>query len=211
MVYNFTLLIRSRNTYYSLLYLFIELVLFGIFICLYQMELFAGFLWVAEGTVLLVFLILLIYLNAEGFDRRNFFFISWRGWMVVGFVIVGSGFIGSHLIEGGNYFLMEYVVVWDDFYESLNNININDFSLLFLSYYNVNSFEFVLFAVLLFVGTMVCVVIFKSFYTFKLITLTTFFNSFHLFDDKISYNFLRQQNLHKQGMMTASNRIMRKK
>lgn len=210
-IYNFLLLIRSTNLYYSLLYLFVELVLVGIFICLYQMELFSGFLWVAEGTVVLVFLILLIYLNAEGFERRNFSYISWRGFGIffLIFIFCSVGIMSG--VECNIYFLTEYVIVWDDFYEAVNNVNMNDFSLLFLSYYNINSYEFIMFALLLFIGTMICVVIFKSFYSFKLATLAVFFNSFNLFADKVNYNFLRQQNLHKQGMMTASNRIMRKK
>lgn len=210
-LYNFKLLITSKNTYYSLLYLFVELILLGIFICLYQMELFSGFLWVAEGTVLLVFLILLIYLNAEGFERSNFLLTSWMGWFIVLCVCVVGGLVNVAQVELQGYFITEYVVIWDDFYEALNNQNMNDFSLLFISYYNVNSFEFVLFAILLFVGTMVCVCVFKSIYTYKHIHLAHFFLTLDLFQHKIYYNFLRQQNLHKQGMMPASSRIMRKK
>jgi hypothetical protein len=54
------------NIYYTLLYLFIEIVLFGVFISLYQMELFTGFLWVVEGSVIFIALLLLFYLNVEG-------------------------------------------------------------------------------------------------------------------------------------------------
>lgn len=204
-------MITSKNTYYSLLYLFVELVLLGIFICLYQMELFSGFLWVAEGTVVLVFLILLIYLNAEGFERSNFLLISWAGWFIVLGVLGAACLVNISQIETQSYFLIEYVVVWDDFYEALNNQNMNDFSLLFISYYNVNSFEFILFAILLFVGTMVCVCIFKGMYSYRYINLSHFFSGLDLFQNKIYYNFLRQQNLHKQGMMPASSRIMKKK
>ena len=122
-----------------------------------------------------------------------------------------AGLMNIAQVESQNYFVTEYVIIWDDFYEAFSNPNMNDFSLLFLSYYNVNSFEFILFAILLFVGTMVCVCVFKGIYSYRYINLVNFFSGLDLFHNKICYNFLRQQNLHKQGMMPASNRIMRKK
>ena len=66
LIYNLYLMFLTINIYYTLLYLFIEIVLFGVFISLYQMELFTGFLWVVEGSVIFIALLLLFYLNVEG-------------------------------------------------------------------------------------------------------------------------------------------------
>jgi len=69
LLYIMYLLLKSRNIFYTLMYFFLMLIFLGIFICYYQLELFTGFLWVAEFSVVLVFLILIIYLNTDGFMK----------------------------------------------------------------------------------------------------------------------------------------------
>jgi hypothetical protein len=55
-----------------LLYLFVEIFYFGIFISIYQMDLFTGFLWVTEATVIFIATLLLFYLNTKGnFNKLN--------------------------------------------------------------------------------------------------------------------------------------------
>jgi len=108
-------------------------------------------------------------------------------------------------------FLVDEVALWDNYYEALSNTAINDFNGLFLSYYNFNSLEFLLFALLLLFGTFLCVALFKSFYVAKVIPYSRFFSLFDFFSLKTNYNFLRQQNLHMQTSNPAANRVIRKK
>jgi CDP-diglyceride synthetase len=78
--YTFYLLYSASNIYYVLVYLFLQILYFGLILSLLQLELFTGFLWVTELTILFIFLILCFYLNAEGtfnFSNKkvtNFFF-----------------------------------------------------------------------------------------------------------------------------------------
>ena len=87
----------------------------------------------------------------------------------------------------------------------------NYFNGLFCSYYIFNSFEFIVFALLLLFCSFLCVCIFKLFFIFKIIPYSNFLAIFDFFSLKINYNFIRQQNLHKQTNTPASNRIIRKK
>jgi len=71
------LILNSKNIYYILLYVFLEIFAFGIYLALLQLELFTGFLWVIECTVVFIFLIVLFYTNFKGyindFDTKIFF------------------------------------------------------------------------------------------------------------------------------------------
>jgi hypothetical protein len=52
--------------------------MFGVYLSLLNLELFTGFLWVVECTVVFVFLLSLFYTNFKGyisdFDNKIFFF-----------------------------------------------------------------------------------------------------------------------------------------
>jgi hypothetical protein len=74
--YTFYLLYSASNVYYVLVYLFLQILYFGLILSILQLELFTGFLWVTELTILFIFLILCFYLNAEGsFFYLNDFFL----------------------------------------------------------------------------------------------------------------------------------------
>jgi len=210
-IYTLYLLIKSRNIFYSLIYVFLELIFFGIFIAFYQMELYTGFLWVAEFSIFLVFLILLIYLNSDGYSKNNNNFSNIKNYYFI-VLFIPIIFIMRHSSNHMPYdFLFDYNSLWDDYYEALNNVSTNDFNGLFTSYYTLNSFEFLIFAILLFAGTLLCISLYKVFYTFKTTPYSRFFSIFNFFSLKINYNFLRQQNLHKQTRTPASNRVLKKK
>lgn len=211
LIYTLFLIIKSKNIFYSLLYVFIQLVFFGIFIAYYQMEFYTGFLWVAEFSIVLVFLILLIYLNTDGYIKYNYFLTSIKFSYFVLIVVFFSLTIKANNITMPYDFLFDFNSLWDDYYEALNNVSINDFNGVFNSYYVFNSFELLLFAFLLLFGTLLCVSIYKSFFTYKSIPYSSFFSVFNYFSLKINFNFLRQQNLHSQTSVPASNKIMKKK
>lgn len=209
-MYVLYLLLKTRNIFYTLFYFFILLISTGVFICFSQLELFAGFLWVTEFSVVLVLLILLIYLNADGYVKysHSLEFFRYSYTISLSFILL---YLNFSVVSSKYHFLFDYICLWDNYYEALNNINVNDFNGLFMSYYVLNSLELVIFALLLLVATFVCVMIFKSFYSYKVIPYSTFFSLFNFFNIKLNYNFLRQQNLNKQNSSPAVNRIMRKK
>lgn len=211
LIYTLFLIIKSKNIFYSLLYVFIQLLFFGIFIAYYQMEFYTGFLWVAEFSIVLVFLILLIYLNTDGYIKYNYFLTSIKFSYFVLIAVFFSLTIKVSNITMPYDFLFDFNSLWDDYYEALNNVSINDFNGVFNSYYVFNSFELLLFAFLLLFGTLLCVSIYKSFFTYKSIPYSSFFSVFNYFSLKINFNFLRQQNLHSQTSVPASNKIMKKK
>jgi len=69
-----------------------------------------------------------------------------------------------------NFFLpilFNYIDIWEDYYEAIANSNMNDFLLMFISYYTVNSIEFLLVGFLLLIGSIVCVQLNKAQKKFK--------------------------------------------
>lgn len=211
LIYVLWLLLNSRNVFYSLMYMFVILVFLGIFIAYYQMELYTGFLWVAEFSVVLVFLILVIYLNTDGYSKHLSNYSRYRLWVFCSLVIVLCFFFHTNQLGTPVLFLADELSIWDDYYSALTYTTTNDFNGLFLSYYTVNSMEFLLFAMLLLFGTFLCVALFKVFFTVKLIPYGRFFSIFDFFRTKTNYNFLRQQNLHKQTSAPAATRVIKKK
>lgn len=210
-LYLLFLIVKSKNIFYSVLFTFLQLIFLGIFIAFYQMELYTGFFWVAEFSIFLVFLILLIYLNTDGYEKYSNFFYTIRFWYFLIILIPFFFLFKYNALNLPFNFLFDFNSLWDDYYEALSNVSTNDFNGLFNSYYVINSFEFLLFGLLLLFGTFLCVGIFKVFFIVKSIPYSSFFSIFNFFSLKINYNFLRQQNLHKQTSMPAVNRVIRKK
>ncbi len=87
----------------------------------------------------------------------------------------------------------------------------NDLFGLFISYYYVNSFEFILIGLLLLFISLVCVNLNKFNKNFKLNNYYNLFTLFDFFNDFINFFFLRKQNLVDQEIHPASTRIFKKK
>lgn len=212
-VYNLYLLFSSNNVYYTLLYLFFEIILFGLFISFYQMELFTGFLWVIEGTIVFIALLLLFYLNAEItitkilFDSSKFYYIF--SLIVYFFFFFEYSYL--YQIETFLPLSFNYVDLWENYYEALNNSSMNDFLLLFISYYSLNSIEFIIIGFLLLIGSVVCVQLSLLQKELKVTKLDTFSKIFDFTTDFINFVFLRKQNLNKQTSSPISLRIFKKK
>jgi hypothetical protein len=203
----------ALNVYYVLLYMFLEIFFFGIFISIYQMELFTGFLWVAEGTVVFISLLLLFYLNVEGNQVRLDLKI-FRLYYSFGLFVIFMLFM---CFSYGNEFELyvplafNFIDVWDDFYEALANTNSNDFMMLTISYYSLNSVEFILIGILLLVGSVVCVNLNKMQKSLKVQKYSNTLDVFDFFKDFVNYVFMRKQNLVDQTLNPASVRIFKKK
>ena len=214
LVYNLYLMFLTINIYYTLLYLFIEIVLFGVFISLYQMELFTGFLWVVEGSVIFVALLLLFYLNVEGLIvtinlqiYKFFFFIGIFFFFILFF---NFSFLNSQDNLSINI-ILNYYDLYDDFYESIFNKNSNDFLVLFISYYSINSVEFMSIGLLLLIGSVICVQLNKLQKNIKIESLSSYFSFYKFFTDVLDFFFLRRQNLTNQTNQISSLRIFKRK
>ena len=120
MIYIIYLMFSALNPYYVLLYMFLEVFFFGIFISIYQMELFTGFLWVTECTVVFISLLLLFYLNVEGNQVRLNLKI-FRLYYSFGLFFVFSVFsVYSFCSEFECYtpLAVNFIDLWDDYYDA---------------------------------------------------------------------------------------------
>lgn len=211
LIYVIYLIITNSNLYYVLLYLFCELFFIGLFILVVQLELFTGFLWVIECTVIFISILLLFYLNNKGsfFNLKintykfNLFYI----YLVFFFL----PYTFCYEVEEYLYLVVDNINLWDDFFESVQNSNTNDFVGLLLSYYYYNSFEFLLIGFLLLVGSVVCVNLFRSNNKIKLHKYGNFLSLFSFFQDMINFVFMRKQNLSDQQRTTVGTGFFKKK
>lgn len=212
LIYVLYLLFINLNVYYTLLYLFLEIILVGFFIGLIQMELFTGFLWVVEGTVIFIAIILLIHLNSDGSNLN----INIK---IYKFLYVLPIFLFFILLFKNSFFFSDYIYfnflnfneLYDNFYEAIENKNMNDFLLLFISFYIINSLEFILIGILLLIGSVVCVHLNKMQKTLKIEQLNNYFNIFSFYTDFLNFFFFRKQNLFKQTNYEPSIRIYKRK
>ena len=180
-LYLFFLISFNTNLYYLLLYLFLEIFLFGIFLSIIQMDLFTGFLWVTEATAIFILVIVLFYLNSKGnWLKLNLKIYKFFYFFIFLFFIF---FSLNYISEFENYIFIELNIIdiWDDYYEAINNINNNDFLSLFLSYYYFNSFELLLLGLLLLLGSIICINLYKINYNIKIQNYDNFFNFFNFF------------------------------
>jgi len=210
-LYLLFLILSSKNIYYILLYVFLEIFIFGVYLSLLQLELFTGFLWVVECTVVFIFLIVLFYTNFKGyindFDTKIFFFNKYVYTIV--FFLINIMYLydfENYVWEELNIFLF-----WEDFYEALNNTNMNDFSVLLISYYTVNSLEFLIIGAILLLGSVVCVNLHKANKNKRVESYGNFLTFFNFFKDSVNYIFTRKQNLHNQNIATPSSKVFKRK
>lgn len=213
MIYTLYLMFSALNVYYVLLYMFLEIFFSGIFISIYQMELFTGFLWVTECSVVFISLILLFYLNVEGNQVRLDLKVFRLYYSFGLFVIFAIFMCFSYGTEFELYvpLALNFIDVWDDFYEALANTNSNDFMMLTISYYSLNSVEFILIGVLLLVGSVVCVNLNKMQKSLKVQKYSNTLDVFDFFKDFVNYVFMRKQNLVDSSLYSSSLRIFKKK
>jgi hypothetical protein len=124
--------------------------------------------------------------------------------------------LSNNFLFIGNYefylpMIFNNIDLWDDFYESLYNVNMNDFRALTVAYYSINSIEFLLVGFILLVGSLVCVNLNKLQKSMKIFKYSIYFNMFDYFKDFINFTFMRKQNLVDQTFNPASVRIFKKK
>lgn len=100
---------------------------------------------------------------------------------------------------------------WDDYYEALYNNKMNDLFGLYLSYYYINSFEFLILGILLLIASLVCVNLNKFNKNIKSNNYYDLLTLFDFFDDFIKFFFIKKQNLTDQTIASSSTRMFKKK
>ena len=198
----------NNNTYYLLLFLFVITFLLGIFLAIFQLELFTAFLWLVELTVFFVFLLLLFYINIKGISN-NIYMLTYNYYYALVFTFLF-------------FFLFDYLdfdctnqtyinIYYDDYYTLYNNYVNNDFYGLYISYYFINVLEFILIGLILLFGSVFCVTLFKVSVNIRFNKYISFFKILNFFSDFVNFFFLRKQNLTKQGFSKETVKIFKKK
>lgn len=212
-IYTLYLIFFSKNIYYVLFYFFLLIFYFGIFLCFYQVELFTGFLWLAECVIIFCSLILIFYLNTAG--SWNKLLVQIRVYTYLGFIVLLGflmmGFFFSNTVETNEDVFFNNIFYWDDFYETLGNTNVNDFTAFLISYYTINSYLLLTIAFLILIGSLVCVNLNKLVRINKVKNLHQLFQYYNFFKTNLSFSFIRQQNLVLQEKQIAATRIFKKK
>jgi len=213
-IYILFLFIWSKNLFYNLVYLFLITIYSGLYLAIIQYELFTGFLWVLEFTIVFISIVLLFFLNINlNYIKINFkkytniyiyilFFV-----LFIYFKIYSS----SLFIYSLNY---KYILLNDillDFYQSLNNLNNNDFTLLYYSYYIYNSIEFLVIGLFLFFGSIGCVLLNKEIKNLNYNLFLINFKKYNFYNSFFDFNFLRKQNLNTQSNYKPSLKIYKKR
>ena len=192
------------------MYTFINFFLVGVYLSIFQIELFSAFLWLVECSVLFVFLLLLFFLNIKGSYsyttslNYNFLFVVV---LILYFILLNqySDSDSTSLIDISVYGML------DNYYESLFNGIGNDLFGFSLSYYFINGVEFIFIGFLLLIGSVICVSLFQMNKNIRAQSYNTYLSIFNFFIDFTSFFFLRKQNLIKQGNNKASLKIFKKK
>lgn len=212
-LYSLYLIFFSKNIYYVIFYFFLLIFYFGIFLCLYQVELFTGFLWLAECIIIFCLLLLLFYLNTSG--NWNKLLINLRIYIFIGFLLaffcLCFGYHFTNTVELETDVFFNNWSIWDDYYEAFINSNANDFIAFLISYYTLNSYFLLIIAFLILIGSLICIQMYKLIKINKINAFSNLFNYYHFFKNNMSFNFIRQQNLHIQEKQISSTRIFKKK
>jgi hypothetical protein len=87
----------------------------------------------------------------------------------------------------------------------------NDLYGLFVSYYYLNSFEFIFIGLILLIGSVICVNLNRITKINKINAYSDLFIIFDFFKDFAKFIFMRKQNLTDQENHPASTRIFKKK
>jgi hypothetical protein len=185
---------------------------FGIYLSFSQLELFTGFLWLLELTIIFVFLLILFYINFKGYFSVTNINNIINIYKIIFYIYIL--FLNSiYLVPSELDCIQEFIIIilWENYYESLLNHNMNDFSLFLLSYYDFNSIELIIIGLILLIGSMVCVNLYKMNKNITTDSITPFISFFKLFKNSITFNFLRKQNLFIQNINLPVVKIINKK
>ena len=193
-----------------LLYTGLNFFLIGVYISIFQIELFTAFLWLIECSVLFIFLLLLFYLNVRGTSSYTFT-QTYQILLLLFLFLIYTVCIVYFDSSSYNSFINEPFNVFDNYYESFTNQVTNDLFGFSISYYLLNSIEFVLVGFLLLVGSVICVNLYQINKNGRVQNYYSLLVIFNFFTDFLSFYFLRRQSLLKQGNTKSALKLFKKK
>ena len=199
-----------NNIYYILLYTFINFFLVGVYLSIFQIELFTAFLWLVECSVLFVFLLLLFYFNVKG--QYSYSYNSLHNYLTI--IILFFFYININIyseLSNNNIIDLSFYSLIDNFYETVFNPITNDLFGFSISYYMINGVEFIFIGFLLLIGSVICVNLYQMNKNIRVQNYNNFLTIFNFFSDFSNFLFFRKQNLTKQGNSKASLKIFKKK
>ena len=158
-----------------------------------------------------MFLLLLFYLNFQGYSGYNHTNSTNHLKLINALFYLFFSFIFINNSEVDVIFEDNFYIFWENYYELFLNHNINDFSCFLLSYYEFNANNLVTIGFILFVGSMVCVNLYKCNKKNLSQSIVNFTSLFNLFYDLLSFNFIRKQNLFYQNLNLPTTRTFSKK
>lgn len=212
-LYTLYLIYSTNNLYFLLFYVFILFFYFGLFLSIYNLELFTAFLWLTECVIVFVSILFLFYLNVYGNVNKinvNIYSFKYYG-LYFSFFLASMIYINPSEME---FFLpieLNNIFLWDDYYEALNNNKMNDLFGIYISYYFINSFEFIIIGLLLLIASVVCVNLNKFNRNIKSNNYYNLLSLFDFFDDFVKFIFMRKQNLVDQSISSTSTKMFKKK
>ena len=213
LVYILYIIYSTNNFYFVLFYIFIYFIYIGIFLSLYNLELFTAFLWLTECVIVFVSVLLLFYINVYGnLNKNNNIINSFKYYNIylIFFIFILVLSIPSNF-ENYIFIFNNIYYYWDNYYEALYNNKMNDLFGLYISYYYINSFELLILGFILLIASLVCVNINKFNRQIKSNNYQSFLSLFDFFEDFSKFFFLRKQNLTDQNLSNPSTRIFKKK
>jgi hypothetical protein len=197
-----------KNVYYNLLYVFLNFFVVGVYLSVFQIELFTAFLWLIECSVIFVILLLLFFLNIKGtysHVQNNGYTNVFPVFILFYFVLVNQSFVPQGELN------IDFLGNFDNFYEAVYNNITNDLFGFSVSYYTLNSLEFIIVGLLLLFGSVVCVNLHQINKNIRSQNNNNSLSIFNFFLDFTSFFFIRKQNLVKQGNTKPSLKVFKKK
>lgn len=196
------LIVNNTNLYYNLLYLLLLIFFFGLILCMCNNELTAGFLWVTEIIVVFVLLLLLFYVNIYGDSKKIILKYNYFMFLLILFFCLVLPYDISYDEE--ELMILYSDIYWVDYYEALNNDQMNDFFGFFMSYYTLNSIILIVLGLILFFGSIVCVLLFRLIKVVKFNNVNNFFETLRFSQSFLYSIFMRKQDLFEQNSFIAT-------
>jgi len=156
---------------------------------------------------------MLFYLNVFGNVNKtliNNYSLKYHG-IFFSLILIIFFYIFPFELEFNLPIELNIIHMWDDFYEALNNDRMNDVYVLYISYYLINSFEFLSMGFLLLIASVVCVNLNKFNRNIKANNYYELLTLFDIFNDFFKFIFMRKQNLSEQNIHEPQIRIFKKK
>lgn len=210
-LYNIYMLYNTENPYYMLFILFIMVVLFGVYLSLVQIELFTGFLWITEFSIIFISIILLFYFNISHkiikFKNKLYDNLLLN---IILLVIIYNNLLNNINIDNNDNFYLNNIDYFDDYYEAKNNFILNDLYGLSIMYYIINNIILIIIGFLLLLCSIICVNLYFSNKNLTILKKNKILKNFNLHKDYINYTFLRKQNLNLQTKKNYFLKILKK-